>query len=145
MEADRRYWMETTMGKSWAGVGPLLKDKAEMKSHPDGKITVKMAAVVAPLMEKVVAAATRMLTMVVIALMLHTVVAAAVRMLTTTMVVLLTVEDLIIEAISLVLKTVVGALLKRLKVPMVVSQMKTTLDRLLDYLGLTCCNRRLGD
>ena len=72
MAADRRYWMEATMGKSWAGVGPLLKDKGEMKLHPDGKIAVKMAAVVAPLVEKVVAAATRMLTMVVIALMLKT-------------------------------------------------------------------------
>lgn len=29
------------MGKSWAGVGPLLKDKAEMKSYLDGKIAVK--------------------------------------------------------------------------------------------------------
>lgn len=83
--------------------------------------------------------------MVVTALMLQTVVTVAVRMLRTMMVVLLIVEDLIIEAIYMVLKTVVGALLKRLKAPMVVSQIKTMLDQLLDYFGLTCCNRRLGD
>ena len=106
--------METTVGKSWVGVGQLPKDKAEMKSHRDGKTAVEMAAVVAQLMEKVLVAATRMLTMVVIALMLQTVVAAAVRMLRTTMVVLLMLEDLIIEAIPLVLKTVVGALLNGL-------------------------------
>lgn len=133
------------MGKSWAGVGPLLKDKAEMKSHPDGKIAVKMAAGVAPLIGKVATAATRIFTMLVTALMLQTVVAVAVRMLRTMMVVLLIVEDLIIEAIYMVLKTVVGALLKRLKALMVVSQIKTMLDQLLDYFGLTCCNRRLGD
>ena len=143
MAADYCYWMET-MGKSWAGVGQLPKDKAEMKSHRDGKIAVEMVAVVAPLMEKVVTPATRMLTMVVIALMLQTVVAAAVRMLRTMMVVLLMAEDSIIEVIALVLKTVVVALINGLKAPVVASQMKMTLDRLLDCLGLTCCNRRPG-
>lgn len=121
MAADHRCWMETTMGKSWAGVGKLLKDKAEMKFHQHGKIAVKMAAVVAPLMEKVVAAATRMLAMVVIALMLQTVVVAAVRLLRTTMVVLLIVEDLIIQTIALLLKAVVGTLLSGLKALVVAS------------------------
>ena len=60
------------------------------------------------------------------------------------MVVLLMLEDLIIEANVLVMKTVVGALLNELKAPVVASQMKMTLDGLLDYLGLTCCNRRPG-
>ena len=103
-----------------------------------------MASVVAPLMKKVVAAATRMLMMMVIVLMLQTV-AAAVKMLRTMIVVLQMVEDLITEATALVLKTVVGALLNGLKAPVVVSQMKATLDRLLDYLGLTCCNQRPED